>query len=127
MLNHSSLAVPVKQLFVAKSDLIFDSKRDQMIRDLLTVKLNKGPLNISELKKEVMDVAGCDFTVLKPILDTVAHTKQGTSVYELKSLDLQIDERLSFTQELLKTNTTRIKQLENSVNKAKKSDFLKTG
>ena len=28
MLNHSSLAVPDRQLFVAKSDLIFDSKRD---------------------------------------------------------------------------------------------------
>jgi len=28
MLNHSSLAVPDRQLFVAKSDLIFNTRRD---------------------------------------------------------------------------------------------------
>jgi len=97
-----------------------------MIRDLLTVKLIKGPLNISELKKEVMNVAGCDFTVLKPILETVAHANKD-GVYELKSLDKEVTESLEFTPELLALNKTRTKQMENLANKAKKSDFLKTG
>ena len=97
-----------------------------MIRDLLTVKLIKGPLNIFELKKEVMNVAGCDFTVLKPILETVAHASKD-GVYELKSLDQEITESLEFTPELLSLNKTRTRQMENLANKAKKSDFLKTG
>ena len=127
MLNHSSLAIPEKQLFVSKSDLIFDSKREQIIRDLLTVKLLKGSLGMAELNKEVMDVASCDFTLLKPILETVGHKPKGSDKYELKSFAQEIDESLEFTPELLKTNTTRIRQLENMVTKAKKSDFLKTG
>ena len=73
-----------------------------------------------------MDVAGCDFTVLRPILETVAHSKK-EGVYEMKSLDQELTESLEFTSELLTLIKTRIKQLENSVNKAKKSDFLKTG
>ena len=82
---------------------------------------------MAELKKEVMEVASCDFTILKPILETVGHKPKGSDKYELKSFDKEIDGNLEFTPDQLKTNTTRIRQLENMVAKAKKSDFLKTG
>ena len=56
--------LPETQVFITKSSLIYDPKRDQRnvaIREFLVNQLMKGPIKKTELKANVMDIVNCDF------------------------------------------------------------------
>lgn len=126
MLNNCCQFIPDKQLFIAKSDMIFDSKRDQILRDLLITKLVKKNFTNAELKKDVLGVANCDFSELKPILETIAREVKGSGIFELKQFDEEVNESVQFSDEMLKKNMIGFKALESSITKAKKQDFYKS-
>ena len=70
-----------------------------------------------------MDIVNCDFQELKPHLDSVAHIREGSANYTLKTFDEELDTDLVVTEEMLEVNSASLKELEKVVKKARNAGF----